>query len=325
MSDRPSKRLSDLARMGLIAASLVGSLSLVSSPVALAQDASPEASPSAACVPGEISTGSAATPEASPMASPVAEAEPVGTPADEETTAAATAFIENIKACVDDPAAIATLVTPNLVMQQGGYATVEEALADGLFTELPFGGMEVMQVTSYDNGAVGVEVQYQQTQYQVVAEEWWLVMEGDAWKLDQIENETADVEGDTAAVGVNLLEVEGGYEIAPNRENVLETEVLILQAINPAENVELHELVVVQLPEGADPLGLLDGTVAFEDIVFVGVVANIAPGESADMTLVGLPAGKYTLLCFFPSEFDPEAPHAAHGMVAEFEVLPLDV
>ncbi|MDQ2683978.1 MAG: hypothetical protein M3Y37_10670 [Chloroflexota bacterium] len=320
MSDRPSMRLKDLARMGLIAASLVGSLSLVGSPVALAQDASPEASPMAECVPGEMSMGGMDM--ASPEASPMAEAEPVGMPADEATTAAATAFIDNIKACINDPEALATLVTPNLVMSMGGYASIEEAVADGFFAELPFGAMEVMKVTSYDNGAVGVEVQYQMTEYQIVAEEWWLVMDGDAWKLNAIENETADVDGDTVAVGVQLLEVDGGYAITPNTSSVLESEVLILQAINPAENTELHELVMVQLPEGADPMGLMDGSVAFEDVVFIGVVANIAPGDSADMTLVNLPAGQYTLLCFFPS---PDGtPHIAAGMVAPFEVLPLE-
>jgi hypothetical protein len=36
------------------------------------------------------------------------------------------------------------------------------------------------------------------------------------------------------------------------------------------------------------------------------------------MTLVNLPAGKYTLLCFIPG---PDgAPHAAHGMISPFEV-----
>jgi hypothetical protein len=48
------------------------------------------------------------------------------------------------------------------------------------------------------------------------------------------------------------------------------------------------------------------------------------PGQVADMTLVNVPAGMYTLLCFFPSASDG-APHIAHGMVAPFEVLPLDV
>lgn len=317
MSDRPSLRLNDLARMGLIAASLVGSLTLGGgSFVALAQDATPTAE----CVPGEMSMA-AASPEAmeaTPMAEEVAA--PVGMPADEATTAAATAVIENFKACVGDPEAIATLITPNLVMSLGGYSSIEDALADGMLSDLPFGAMEVTAVTSYDNGAVGVEVQYMQSEYQVVAEEWWLVMEGDAWKLNAIENETANVDGDAAAVGVNLLEDgEGGYSIAPNAASVVATEVLILQAISPAENVEPHELVVVQLPEGADPMGLLDESISFEDVVFIGVVANIMPGDSADMTLVNLPAGMYTLLCFFPSESDG-APHIAHGMVAPFEV-----
>lgn len=313
MSDRPSLRLNDLARMGLIAASLVGSLSLGGgSLVALAQDATPAAE----CVPGEMSMGMA-SPEASPMADAT---EPVGTPADEATVAAATAAVENIKACVNDPEALGTLVTANLVSSVGGYASIEDAVADGFFSDLPFGDAEIMSVTSYDNGAVGVEVQYMQTEWQVVAEEWWLVQEGDAWKLDAIQNETADVDGDQAAVGVNLIENEDGtYAISPNASSVVATEVLVLQAINPEGNAELHELVIVQLPEGADPMGLMDGSIAEEDIVFVGVVANIAPGDSADLTLVNLPPGMYTLLCFFPS---PDgAPHIAGGMVAPFEVL----
>ncbi len=120
MSDRPSLRLTDLARMGLIAASLVGSLSLGGgSFVALAQDATPTAE----CVPGEMSAAVASPEamEATPMAEEVAA--PVGMPADEATTAAATAVIENFKACVADPDALATLVTPNLVMSMGGYAS----------------------------------------------------------------------------------------------------------------------------------------------------------------------------------------------------------
>ena len=56
MSDRPRLRMLSLARMGLIATSLVGSLALGGgSLVALAQDASPAASPAGNCVPGEPS------------------------------------------------------------------------------------------------------------------------------------------------------------------------------------------------------------------------------------------------------------------------------
>jgi uncharacterized cupredoxin-like copper-binding protein len=307
--------------MGVIATSIVGSVALGSgSLVAVAQDASP--SPMGECVPGEMSTEMIASPTAD-MASPAADAEapaePVGTPADDATTEAATAFVENLKACVNDPDAVATLVTANLVNSLGGYGSVDEALADGFFTELPFAEAEVQKVTSYDNGAVGVEVQYMQSQYQVVAEEWWLVQENGAWKFNALENETADVDGDTAAVGVALLENEDGtYAITPNAPSVVQPEVLILQGNSAATNQEPHELVVLQLPEGADPMGLLDGSIQEEDITFIGVVFGIQPGGSADLTLVGLPAGEYVLACFIPG---PDgAPHADHGMIAPFEI-----
>ena len=317
MSDRPSSRLSWLARMGLVTASLIGSLSIGGGSVAIAQDATPDASPTAECVPGEMSTATAAASPSADMASPVAEAEPVGSPADEATTAEATAFIDNIKACINDPEALATLVTPTLVMSQGGYASIEEALADGFFTELPCAEMEVLGVNSYDNGAVGVEVQYMQSQYQMAAEEWWLVQDGGAWKFDALESISAEVEGDTVAVGVQLGENEDGtYFITPNTSIVVESEVLILQGTNMG--AEPHEMVMLQLPEGADPMGLLDGSVAEEDVTFIGFVFMPQTGDMAEMTLLGLPVGEYVLVCFIPGP-DGE-PHAAHGMIAPFEV-----
>lgn len=316
MSERPSSRLSWLARMGLVTASLIGSLSIGGGSNAIAQDATPDASPMAECVPGEISAAPAASPSAD-MASPVAEPEPVGSPADEATTAEAQAFIDNLLACKNDPEAVATLFTPNLVMTFGGYASIEEALADGFFEELPFSDIEVLGVTSYDNGTVGVDVQYQQSQYQIASEEWILVQDGGAWKLDAFSSISAEVEGDTVAVGVQLGENEDGtYFITPNASSVVESEVLILQGTNMG--AEPHEMVMLQLPEGADPMGLLDGSIAEEDITFIGVVFMTQTGDMAELTLVGLPAGEYVLVCFFPGP-DGE-PHAANGMVAPFSV-----
>ncbi len=130
-----------------------------------------------------------------------------------------------------------------------------------------------MAVTSYDNGAVGVEVQYWQTECQVVAEEWWLVMEGDAWKLNAIENETATVDGDTAAVGVNLLENEDGtYAIAPNTASVVATEVLILQADQPGRRM-LNRTSSSWSSCQKALIRWASWTVQFadEDIVFIGV------------------------------------------------------
>jgi hypothetical protein len=316
--------------MGLVAAGLVGSLSIGGGSIAVAQDASPEASPMVDCVPGEMSMAEAspipeaATSPSADMASPVAEASPmVGTPADEATIAAATAAVQNIAACAaSDPAALATLVTVNLVQNNpfASYPTIEEALADEFFTDVPWGGgVEVGDVVTYEDGSLGVDVRYMQSQYQVVGELWNLVEENGVWKLNSFAPDRVQVDGDSVAVGVNLGENEDGtYFITPNSVSAPESDVLIFQAINVETNVEPHELVVVQLPEGADPMGLLDGSVAEEDITFVGFVVAPNPGDRVDMTLIGLPVGVYTMLCFFDA---PDgATHADHGMIATFEV-----
>ena len=68
-------------------------------------------------------------------------------------------------------------------------------------------------------------------------------------------------------------------------------------------------------------LGLLveSGPVAFEDVTFLGGVFPVWPGETKELALLNLQPGVYTLLCFFPG---PDgAPHAANGMVAQFEIV----
>lgn len=316
--------------MGLVTAGLIGSLSIGGGPIAVAQDASPEASPMVECVPGEMSMADAspipdvALSPSADMASPVAEATPemVGTPADDATIEAATAAVNNIIACASDPASIATLVTVNLVQNNpfATYGTIEEALADDFFTEVPWaGGVEIGDVVTYEDGSIGVDVTYMGSQYQVNGETWNLVEENGVWKLNSFAPDRVEVDGDSQAVGVTLGENEDGtYFITPASPSAVATDVLIFQAINLETNKEPHELVVLQLPEGVDPAGLLDGSVAEEDVTFIGFVVVQNPGDRADMTLVGLPAGMYTMVCFFPS---PDgAPHAANGMVAQFEV-----
>jgi hypothetical protein len=317
MSDRPSLRLTRLPRVGVITATLVGSLAFGGgSFVAVAQDASP--SPMGDCVPGTPDT-SMATPVASPVADETA-AEPVGIPADEAAAEAANAFVENAKACTADPEGLSTLVTANFVHSLGGYDSVEAAKADGFFEDAPFANATTGEVTSYDDGRVGIVVDYQQTEYQFVSEEWLLVDVNGELKLDGINpGLPVELDGDSAAVGINLLENgDGTYAISPNAESVVATDVLILQGVSPATNVEPHMLVVLKLPEGADPMGLMDGSIADEDVEFIGVVDGILPGDSTDMYLFDLPAGVYTLACFVNG---PDgAPHAANGMVVQFEV-----
>ena len=318
MSDRPRLRMLSLARMGLITTSLVGSMALGGgSLVALAQDASPAASPAGDCVPGEMSTGMATPAD---LASPVAAESAGATPADDATTSEAEAFVANVKACINNADAIATLVTPNLVKELGDYDSIDAAKADGFFSDLPFGNATTGAVNTYDDGSVGIVMNYNQTEYQYISEEWLLVQENGALKLNDInQGLPVSVDGDQAAVGINLNEnADGTYAIAPNADSVVATDVLIFQAINTATNKEAHELVVVKLPEGMDPMAVLDPATDFSKIEFIGQVSVPIPGESVDMTLVNLPPGTYELLCFFPG---PDgSPHAAHGMMASFEV-----
>jgi hypothetical protein len=318
MSDRPSLRLFDFGRMSLIATSLVGSLAFGGgSFVASAQDATPGASPAGNCVPGEPSMDMGTPAD---MATPAAGEEPAGTPADDATIAAANAFVDNAKACAGDAAGLATLVTPNLVKELGGYDSIDAATKDGFFEDAPFGNATTGDVTSYDDGSVGIVVNYQQTEYQYVSEEWLLVQEMDAWKLNGIHGGLPiNMDGDSAAVGMNLVEnADGTYAITPNATSVVATDILILQGVSAATNKEPHMLVILQVPEGKVAADVVSGSVAEEDTTFIGAIDGIMPGDSTDMYLVNLPAGKYVVACFVGG---PDGkPHAFNGMIVDFEV-----
>ena len=99
--------------------------------------------------------------------------------------------------------------------------------------------------------------------------------------------------------------------------DIVQSDALVFNFTNSGE--ELHEAVVVQLPESVDPMGLLDGSVSENDVVFYGGVFGLAPGETQDLVLMNMEPGTYTMLCFFPS---PDgSPHAAHGMIAQFTIV----
>ena len=288
----------------------------------VAQDATPvpvecdaPALPPGTATPQETGTPGAEVPdvaeEAEPEASPVA-----GTPADEATTAAAAAAAQNIANCINggNLEGAAALFTPNFIMEIAGTSNpydVPASLEGFALVDFQTGDA----VTTPD-GRVGIEVTYLQSQYQFVHEQWWLVQDGEYWKLDAFDVLTPEPEGDTAVVGVALGAPENEYSVTPNTGSVTASPVLIFQATNGGQ--EDHELVVFKLPEGADPAGLLDGSIPEDQIEFIGAVGPMAPGETQGLALIGLPPGVYTLTCFIPS---PDGtPHIALGMVTTFEV-----
>jgi len=295
-----------------------------------AQDASPVAM--AECDAPDLAPGAPTDPGASPVAmeemdmaeeaTPVAEEveEDAGTPAEGAVADEILAAANNLAACVNggDMEGAVALMTSNFLMETFGITNPYDAVE--FMTGTTFGDFSASNPRTYEDGSVSVDATYMGSQYQLTGETWTFVDGGDYWMVDSLDGFTPEFDGDSAIVGVNLTEVtdDAGaitYGIEPNTPSVAQPEVLVFHAINAG--IMDHELVVLQLPEGADPAGLMDGSIAESDVVFMGQI-TVAAGEQGDMVLVGLPAGMYTLVCFFPDE--QGVPHFVNGMVAQFEV-----
>lgn len=330
---------------GLVAALAFGYTSLG----VTAQEATPGASPVAAeCVAPELAPGTptpmddmaspegeapvteataegtpepAATPDGeTEEAAPVAPEAPVGTPAEGDEGEEIIAAVENLIGCVNggNTEGAAALLTTDYMMAEFGTGNPYDVV---MFLEgFSFGEVTVDNPQTYEDGSVSADIQYQGSQYQITKERWYLVDEDGTLKLNDDSLETPEFDGDTAVIGVLLGENEdGSYYITPAVTSVTESEGLILHGKN--EGVEPHEIVAFALPEGADPAGLLDGSIAEEDVEFYGQI-SLNPGEEGDLLLVGLPAGVMTLVCFFPG---PDgAPHAMNGMISEIEITAVE-
>src|SRR5688500_13240364 len=165
--DRRNRRLARPS--GLLIAALLAALALAGGRFgpAVAQDATPMATPAATCTPavgdgeiGGMDTG------ATPAARPVAGEETVGTPADAATAAAVVAAAENLVACYNgDPLAFLDLVTDHFITDVVGYidreaaATIVDDVAANPLT-LSLVGVDASSALTYDDGRVSVDVAY---------------------------------------------------------------------------------------------------------------------------------------------------------------------
>lgn len=308
------------------AAALTTSLGLISaiSPVAYAQDATPSA-PIVVCnspglPPGEPSASPAAgmgdMDMAAPAASPVVE-EQAGTVADETTTAEATAAAQNVVACsIDSTELFLALMSGDFLLQQFGTDNPYDVLASGALEGFSFGDFSTGAVYTYPDGSVSVDVQYLQSQYQVVGERWFFTGAPGSWVLDSLSPITPNIDGDTAVVGVTLSD----YAFEFNVAQIVQPEVLMLHLINGG--AEAHEMVIFR---GSDTVTVdnvvadAEGTLSTAE--FIGALEVPVPGQQADLALVGLEPGKYVVVCFIPDANG--TPHFLEGMVGEFEILGL--
>ncbi|MEZ4499423.1 MAG: hypothetical protein R2839_04985 [Thermomicrobiales bacterium] len=302
-----------------------------------AQDASPTP---AECVSPGLPEGS---PTPMDMASPAAEAGhemevpvapevPAGTPADDATAAEIVAFVENYVACLNaataaaDPSLYVGLWSAAFVMESTGTGNPWDAVA----SEGSGPGTVVLQAV---NNPVVLDDGSRAANAEVLINDHWLanvhmtiVDEEGTWKYGSEMFQTADTSfaSGVTVMGIDIVETTdestGAVTYAfqfLGAPTAVQNEVITLNIAN--QGVELHEAILIQLPEGADPMGILDGSIAEADVTFIAVAFPIYPGQTYDLSLVNLDPGVYTLVCFIPG---PDgAPHIVNGMVAQFEVV----
>lgn len=291
-----------------------------------AQGATPEASPVAgpckapALPPGTptppmrgspVAGASAATP--APAASPAA-----GQPANAATAKAAASAVQNIVNCLNSGnyQGVAALFTPNMVMTVAGTTNPYDVVANIQGTV--FRNFTTDGVQTYADGRLSIEVTYIEGKYQFLHERWWLVKDGEYWKLDGYDTLTPEPEGDTKVVGVKLGAPDNEYSIAPNVSAVTQSPVLIFNVTNAGKMA--HMMAVLKLPKGATIQQVMQDQALQQQTEFIGQISYLAPGATQDLALVNLPAGDYTFVCFFTA---PDGKtHAEHGMVAQFTVNP---
>jgi uncharacterized cupredoxin-like copper-binding protein len=317
-----------------------------------AQDASPQA---AACVspglpegtPTPIDDGAEdmaspeamegmnmATPEA--VEAPAGPVLPEGTPADAGVAGVITSAIENYAACYNegqatgDPGLYVALESDNYWLSSSGSSNPHDRAAGE--SEGPVATAQLISVSNpmtYEDGRISGDAELLLNDHWFRHTRYFLTLSGDmTWLVDEEAYLRPSPDADSVSVvGINITEttdestgqVTYAFEFTGGSTTFTQSEALAFTVSN--SGAELHEAVVVQLPEGADPMGVLDGSAAFEDVVFYGAVAPIFPGETKELVLLNMEPGTYTLLCFFPG---PDgAPHAANGMIAQFEIVAL--
>ncbi|MGD9715432.1 MAG: hypothetical protein AB7V46_25770 [Thermomicrobiales bacterium] len=271
-----------------------------------------------------------ASPEAMEM--PEMPPAPVGTPAEGETLAAVEAAAANYAACVNqgwatgDPSLYVALESANFIMNSTGTGNPYDRVAGEMGG--PFTSFEVTDITNeqvFDDGRVGANIHGLINGTFIVNILAVFVEEDGTWKYDEEFFQSPDTSfaSGVTVMGIDIIEttdeatgqVTYAFQFL-GAPTAVQNEVITLNVTN--KGVEAHEALVMVLPEGADPMGLLDESVSFDDVQFVGFAAPIFPGETAEMAFLNLEPGVYTIVCFFPG---PDGtPHIVNGMVAQFEV-----
>ncbi len=277
----------------------------------------------------------AASPIASPVPSPVA-AEIVRSvePVDGQIIQQLETLVRSLAACMSagDAQGIATLTTADYRgIVYGGGVRLSQADFISLMESAPVLPVRVVAVSN--GGFTGMRTVSSDVELvvgnQLLQERWTFVFrsadvpsDGTAiesteqrsgfWLVHGVETMSVGVPSGSARIQVTLDE--HSFDLTPS--NVRGPDVTLV-----GRNIgsEPHEMLVLRLQPDADTADLLlpnaDGFPAGIEIVGQ---ATTLPGNEAELVLVDLPSGTYTIVCLFPDARG--VPHLALGQEASFTV-----
>jgi hypothetical protein len=238
---------------------------------------------------------------------------PAGSPADEATSERVITAIAGAIECYNTGnfLGLAASFTPNGLLAEFGITNpydIEAAVAGGPPLEI----ISLDDVQVHDDGRYSADLHLSFGGAQINRERWFVVESGDHLLVD--ETTEVAVEAPEGALTIDANMVDFAFELS--QDTVPANQPLVFKVTNMGEYP--HELVIVQLPEGATIEQALDGTLGFEDITFIGATYSEGGQPAPDLVLSGLEAGTYTIVCFVDV---PEGiPHVARGMIAELTV-----
>jgi len=297
---------------------------------ALAQDASPAASPVAGdCVAPEVPPGTPTPmePEASPAAGDILEATPegdveivpeaspeipVGEPAPEDVVAAVEAAIANAVSCLNagDYVAFAALHTEAGLMAECGTTNVYDApmCFEGI---PPVVSADVTDVQVHDDGRVSADLVLQFGSFLMRERTFFVVSDDGTYLFDPGVELPADVPEGATVIDGEMAD----YEFILSETSAPAGDI----AFNVTNTGQYpHELVMLQLPEGITVEDVFADESLFAQVRFFGFT-YADPGQAANpMVLVDMQPGVYTLVCFI--DVPEGVPHVMRGMITEFEV-----
>ena len=260
--------------------------------------------------------GDMASPTAGEQASPAAAATPAeseGTPADAAVADDVITAITSAIACYNsgDFLGLAASFSPEGLASEFGITNpydIELAVAGGP----PLVLSSIGNVVVHDDGRYSADLVLSFGGAQIERVRWFVVQRGDDLLVDG--STTLPTEAPEGAVTIEAAMVDYAFELSTT--TVAADTPLVFQVRNEGEYP--HELVIVQLPEGATVDAVLEGEVGFEEIEFFGATYSEGGQPAPDLVLTGLPAGTYTIVCFV--DIPEGIPHVARGMVAELVV-----